>query len=109
MRTSNDDIRRKLGLRIRCLREQRSISQRTFCLMIEMDRTYLIAVEHGRRNIAIDNLTKIAHGLGVTLSELFADVDDPGIPSPAPVALDGPGPEQPARPCCTRCAAAPTQ
>lgn len=44
-------------------------------MMVGMDRTYLIAVEHGRRNIAIENISKIANGLGVTLSELFEGVD----------------------------------
>ena len=87
MRASNDQIRKRLGLRIRDLRKQQGFSQRTFCLMIEMDRTYLIAVEHGRRNIAVDNLTKIAHGLNVNLSDLFSGVDDPV--SPAADELDG--------------------
>ena len=81
MRASNDQIRKRLGLRIRDLRTQQGFSQRTFCLMIEMDRTYLIAVEHGRRNIAVDNLTKIARGLNVSLSDLFAGVDDPVSPA----------------------------
>ncbi len=75
MRSANDDIRQRLGQRIRHLREGRGYSQRTFSLMIDMDRTYLIAVEHGRRNIAIDNLSKIAEGLDVTLSDLFRGID----------------------------------
>ena len=74
MRPDNDNIRSQLGRRIRYLRERRGLSQRTFCMMIGMDRTYLIAVEHGTRNIAIDNLSKIADGLNVTLSELFEGI-----------------------------------
>lgn len=64
-----------LGKRICALRERQSLSQRTFCLMIGMDRSYLIAVEHGRRNISIRNLIKISAGLGVTLSELVEGID----------------------------------
>lgn len=65
----------KLGKRICALRERQSLSQRTFCLMIGMDRSYLIAVEHGRRNVSIKNLIRISAGLGVTLSELVEGVD----------------------------------
>jgi transcriptional regulator with XRE-family HTH domain len=36
-----------------------------------MDRTYFASVEHGKRNIAIINLEKIARGLDTTLEELF--------------------------------------
>lgn len=71
----------QLGARIRQLREQQGLSQRRFSIMVGMDRTYLIAVEHGRRNIAIENISKIANGLGVTLSELFEGVDS-SVPAP---------------------------
>lgn len=71
----------QLGARIRQLREQQGLSQRRFSMMVGMDRTYLIAVEHGRRNIAIENISKIANGLGVTLSELFEGVDS-SVPAP---------------------------
>ncbi len=75
MDDQNHNVTVLLGIRIRQLREQQGLSQRRFSLMIGMDRTYLIAVEHGRRNIAIDNISKIANGLGVTLSELFEGID----------------------------------
>lgn len=72
--TSNNE-KAQLGARIRRLRKEQGLSQRTLALMIGMDRTYLIAVEHGRRNIALDNIAKIAGGLGVSLSELFEGVE----------------------------------
>lgn len=43
--------------------------------MVRMDRSYLIGVEKGRKNISIDNLGKIADGLDITLSELFKGID----------------------------------
>ena len=64
----------ELGERIRQLRNKIGISQEKFALSIEMDRTYFASVEAGRRNISILNIKKIADGLGVTLSELFADL-----------------------------------
>ena len=60
------------GKRIKELRTKKGISQEKFALDIEMDRTYLASVEAGRRNISVLNIKKIADGLGVTLSELFA-------------------------------------
>ena len=61
-----------LGKRIQELRKQTGLSQEKFALKIDMDRTYYASVEAGRRNISIINLKKIADGLDVTLSELFA-------------------------------------
>ena len=60
-----------LGKRIRMLRQQTGLSQEEVALKIGMDRTYFASVEAGKRNIAIENIKKIADGLGVTLSELF--------------------------------------
>ncbi|OUO89542.1 transcriptional regulator [Gordonibacter sp. An230] len=60
----------KLGQRIRNEREAQDISLRRFALMIGVGHTYLVDVENGRRNIGIENLCKIADGLGVKVSEL---------------------------------------
>lgn len=64
----------ELGNRIRELRQQTGLSQEKFALKIGMDRTYFASVESGKRNIAIENIKKIADGLGVTLSCLFKDL-----------------------------------
>ena len=68
--------RQQLGRRIRRLRENHGLSQRKFALMIGMDRSYLISVEGGKRNIALDNLEKISRGLDISISELFEGVGD---------------------------------
>lgn len=68
-------VRSQVGSRIRALRIEQGLSQYAFAAMIGMDRTYLIGVEKGRRNISIDNLSKIAFGLGVRIEELFSTVD----------------------------------
>ncbi len=60
------------GNRIRELRTETGLSQEKFALKIGMDRTYYASVESGRRNISLINIEKIAEGLGVSLSELFA-------------------------------------
>ena len=66
-------IQEELGKRIRELRTNKTgLSQEKFAHKIEMDRTYFASVEAGKRNISITNIKKIADGLDVTLSELFA-------------------------------------
>ncbi|MDI9590818.1 MAG: helix-turn-helix transcriptional regulator [Acidobacteriota bacterium] len=79
MKTEGDiaAIRYNLGSRIKVLREGQNLSQYTFARMTELDRTYIIGVEKGRRNISIDNLCKISLGLGISLSELCDGIDDP--------------------------------
>ena len=67
-------IQKQLGTRIQDLRKKTGLSQEKFALHIEMDRTYFASVEAGKRNVAIQNLKKIADGLGVSLSELFRDL-----------------------------------
>jgi transcriptional regulator with XRE-family HTH domain len=64
-------ITEEFGQRLKELRAQTGISQEKFALKICMDRTYYASVEAGRRNIALENIKKIADGFGVSLSELF--------------------------------------
>jgi regulatory protein munI len=65
-----------LGEKIKNLRKEKGISQEKFALSIEMDRTYYSTVENGKRNISIQNLNKIAKGLGISISELLEGVSD---------------------------------
>lgn len=41
-----------------------------------LHRTYLNEVEFGKRNVALENVERLAKALGLTLSELFARADD---------------------------------
>ena len=53
-----------------------NISQEKFALLIGMDRTYYASVESGKRNISIQNIEKIADGLGISLAELMNRVEE---------------------------------
>ncbi|MDD6754731.1 MAG: helix-turn-helix transcriptional regulator [Succinatimonas sp.] len=68
-------INKKLGERIKMLRKEKNLSQEKFALLIDMDRTYFATVESGKRNISLKNIEKIANGLGVSISDLFLDID----------------------------------
>lgn len=68
-------IKETFGKQVRKLRTSAGISQDKFALAIGMDRTYLASVENGKRNISIENISKIAKGLNITLEELFKGVE----------------------------------
>ncbi len=64
-------IKSEFGSRVRELRKLNGYSQEKFALKIDMDRTYLASVESGKRNISLENISKIAKGLNVGMEELF--------------------------------------
>lgn len=64
-------VAKEFGQRVKLLRNAKGLSQEKFALSIDMDRTYFASVESGKRNISINNIDKIAKGLGITLEELF--------------------------------------
>lgn len=65
------DTKMRVGLRIKELRNALGYSQETLAYSIEMSRTNLAEVEIGKRNISIENIDRIAQGLGVSLKEFF--------------------------------------
>ncbi len=69
-------LARELGMRIKGLRENTGLSQEKFALKINMDRTYFATVESGKRNISLNNIEKIANGLGISISILFEGIGD---------------------------------
>ena len=64
-------IRKKVGERIKELRQAQNISQEKLALKADIDRTYLASVEQGKRNIAIINLETIVIALDTTLEVFF--------------------------------------
>lgn len=69
-------IKVAFGKACRDYREKMKISQEKFALLIGMDRTYYASVESGKRNISIQNIEKIADGLGISLAELMDKVEN---------------------------------
>ena len=68
-----DTLKKQFGKRIKTFRKETGLSQEKFALKIEMDRTYYASVESGKRNVSLENIKKIADGLGVSLSKLFEE------------------------------------
>jgi transcriptional regulator with XRE-family HTH domain len=67
----SEDVLRRLGLKIRRLREKANISQEALGQIAGLHRTYIGAIERGERNPSVLSLKKIADSLKVTLGELF--------------------------------------
>lgn len=65
------DIKSKIGIRIKELREQSNMSQKDLAYSADLDRSYIASVENGQRNISIVNIEKVSTALGVTLKEFF--------------------------------------
>ena len=70
----SESIQKRLGLRCARLRMLRGESQLSFAHRIGMDRTQYCAIENGKRNVTLSNLSKIADGFGITLAELVRGV-----------------------------------
>jgi len=67
------EIKTKLGLRIKAIRETASMSQKDLAYSADLDRSYIASVESGQRNVSIVNIEKIANALGVSVKEFFND------------------------------------
>lgn len=65
------DIRARIGIRVKELRDARKLSQDSLAYSINMSRSYLAEVETGKRNVSIQNIVRIAEGLDTTVKEFF--------------------------------------
>ncbi|HDR15286.1 MAG TPA: XRE family transcriptional regulator [Desulfobacteraceae bacterium] len=66
------EIKRRFGNRIRELRLQKSLSQEKLAFLSGLHRTYISDVEIGKRNISLENISRLACALGISLTELFS-------------------------------------
>lgn len=69
------DVKIKIGIRIKLLREANNMSQKDLAYSADLDRSYIASVENGKRNISIVNIEKIAIALKVSL-KVFFDNDE---------------------------------
>ena len=68
------------GQTVRKIRLSKDISQEKFADMCDLHRTYISDIELGKRNVSLENIGKIANALGISISELFQEVEnDAGI------------------------------
>jgi transcriptional regulator with XRE-family HTH domain len=66
-------LRQVLAKNIRALRQEKGITQEELAHRARIHRTYMSSVERAQRNVAVDNIERIASGLGVKPSDLLSD------------------------------------
>ena len=64
-------ISKTLGQNIKRIRLKKRMSQGDICRAIEMDRSYMSAIESGKKNVTIAVLEKLANALDVSVNELL--------------------------------------
>lgn len=65
------EIKKKIGNRIKYIRESKNMSQKDLAYSADLDRSYIASVENGARNISIINIEKIAIALNIGLKDFF--------------------------------------
>jgi len=70
------DLLVTIGKAIRQVREDRQLSQDQLASKAGLDRSYVSSIENGKRNVSIQNLSKIANSLGVSLTEIVQLAED---------------------------------
>ena len=65
------DVRRRVGLNLKKLREEQGFSQESFADHCGLHRTYISGIERGVRNPTVVILDKIARALKVPAGQLL--------------------------------------
>ncbi len=72
-----DGIAVEIGKRILKIRERLGIPQNELAYRAGLSKTYLGELERGQRdNVSVGKLAQIAHILGISMSELFSDIEN---------------------------------
>lgn len=66
-----ESARDRVARHMRALRADQGISQEALAAKVELHRTYIGSIERSERNASLDNIERIAHALGVDISELL--------------------------------------
>jgi len=64
-------ISKKLGQNIKRIRLRRKMTQGDICRKLNMDRSYMSAIEGGKKNVTIAKLEELANALDVSVDELL--------------------------------------
>ena len=75
------EIKLKIGLRIKELREKSEMSQKDLAYSADLDRSYIASIENGQRNVSIVNIEKSATALNVSVKEFFKSNDFENTPT----------------------------
>jgi transcriptional regulator with XRE-family HTH domain len=66
-------VKSRFGSRLRQLRDERGYSQEELAERASLHRNYVGGIERGERNVALENIIKLAKALSVKPGDLFTD------------------------------------
>ncbi len=66
-----EDIIKKLGIKIRIERQKRKVSQEKLAELTGLNRNFIGMIERGETNVTVKNLACIAEKLQIDIRELF--------------------------------------
>ena len=71
---SNDsqDIKTRFAKAVRRRRRELDLTQEQLAEISNLDRTYISLIERAERSPTLENVEKLAHGLGLKIWELFS-------------------------------------
>ena len=75
-----DDIRARLGARIRTLRQSKGLTQEALAERADVDVSYVAKVEGGKRLPSLDALRRFSRALDVPLTSLVVVLDEAAEP-----------------------------
>ncbi len=67
------EVKRRFGARLHQLRKARDMTQEDVAFAANLDRSYLSAIERGKKNVSLVNIHRIADALEVGTGELFGE------------------------------------
>src|SRR2546421_46761 len=68
-------LAKQFGVVVRRLRQELGISQEEFARLCHVHRTYMGSIERGEKTVTIETANKIARALGLSLSQLFVQLE----------------------------------
>jgi len=92
------DLKKEFGAELKRRRMESGISQERLAELADLHRTYISAVESGKRNLTLESIQRLAQALGATVGSFFTSVErGPEEPSgrrdlPAPNGAPPTGP-----------------
>jgi transcriptional regulator with XRE-family HTH domain len=78
---ATNPILKTFGAALREKRKAAHMSQMQLAEHSDLHRTYIADIERGARNISLLSISRLAHGLGITMSALLHGVEN-HVPTP---------------------------